>query len=245
MIGRIVWFTMLAAVACLTAGLQIDLMARRSAEIAALVPAPFRTYAQARIVEQAIRAGQGQTALAEARVLVHRRPMPAENLSLLAAAQAQAGDPEAALATIQIAGRRGWREPAAQEAVMRLALAAGDRPEAARRYAALFLHPRPPDALLTELGPAVLSGPDRSGRDALVAVVAGGDRWHGAFLRRGAKVMPPAAFVVIASESMARGARFDCRVLKVSIAELALRDNEAAAQLRAAAGKRCPALLGA
>jgi hypothetical protein len=58
---------------------------------------------------------------------------------LLAVAQAKAGNAEAAGLAIQIAGQRGWREPVAQEAVLRLALGAGNKPEAARRYAALFL----------------------------------------------------------------------------------------------------------
>lgn len=41
--------------------------------------------------------------------------------------------------TIQISSQRGWREPVAQVAVLRLALDADDKAEAAHRYAALFL----------------------------------------------------------------------------------------------------------
>jgi len=243
MIGRIVWFTALAAIALLTAGLQIDLMARRNPQVAAAVPEPLRTYAQERIVEGAVAGTDGQAALTEARKLVRRRPMPAESLALLAAAQVRAGQEEAALRTIQVAAARGWREPRAQHAMLRLALANADAAEAARRYVALFLASSTPDALLTELGPAVLDGPDAAiARDTIVAVVVGGERWHTTFLRRGVRVMPPAAFAAIAEGSIARGARFDCGRLKTSHDVLARRDADAAARLRTAARAQCPEL---
>ncbi len=178
MIGRIVWFVALAAVAGLTTALQIDMQSRKAPALAAAVPEILRDQAQQRMARDALTGSDPKRALAEAEKLVRRRPVPAEHLTLLAATQAQAGQNEAAVRTIQIAGRRGWREPAAQEAVLRLAIAAGDRPEAARRYAALFLRPATPNALLEELVPAVLDGPDCSGRDTLVAVVVGGQRWH-------------------------------------------------------------------
>lgn len=242
MIGRILWFTTLALAALLTVGLQLDLRARTAPGFAAVVPALLRDTAQTVVTRQALTGSDAALALAEAQTLVVRRPLPAENLTLLAAAQAKAGDEEAALRTIQIAGRRGWREPVAQEAMLRLALANGDRPEAARRYAALFLRTATPDALLLELGPAVLGDGDGAARDTLVAIVVGGERWHSAFLRRGARVMPPAAFAAIAADSIARGARFDCSAVKVSLDTLGQRDAGAAATLRAAALGRCPGL---
>jgi hypothetical protein len=245
MIGRIVWFTALAALAVLTTALQLDLMARRNPAVAAIVPEPLRAYAQVRIVERAVAGTDGQAALAEARTLVRRRPMPAESLALLAAAEIRAGEEAAGLRTIQIAAARGWREPRSQEAMLRLALANADAPEAARRYVALFLRTATPDALLTELGPAVLDGPDAAAaRDTIVAVVVGGERWHAAFLRRGVQVMPPAAFAAIAEDSIARGVRFDCGMLKTSLAPLTRRDAAAAARLRAAALGHCPQLGG-
>lgn len=244
MIGRIVWFAGLAAAALLTAGLQLDMRSRNTATVAPAVPGLLRDHAQVQITRKALAGKDAATALAEAEKLVRRRPLPAENLTLLAAAQAKAGKVESAARTIQVAGQRGWRDPVAQEAMLQLALAAGDRPEAARRYAALFLRGRTPDALLTSLGPAVLDGTDRSGLDTLVAVVVGSERWHPTFLRRGAKVMPPAAFVAIATESIERGVAFDCQELHLSSRVLALRDKPAAAKLRAAAQGRCPTFKG-
>jgi transposase InsO family protein len=244
MIGRIIWLAAPAAIAVLTAALQIDMQSRKMPALPNVVPEILRDQAQQRIARNAITGDDPAQALAEVEKLVRRRPIPAENLTLLALAQTRAGQDEAAVRSIQVAGRRGWREPAAQEAVLRLAIEAGDRPEAARRYAALFLRASTPDALLTALGPAVLDGPDRSGRDTLVAIVVGGERWHSTFLRRGAKVMPPAAFVAIASDSMARGVTFNCQELQVSSRALARRDQAGADNLRTAAQKRCPGLKG-
>jgi hypothetical protein len=244
MIGRIFWFMGLAAAGLLIGALQLDMRARSASAVAPAVPELFRDHAQVQITRKALTGTDAARALVEAERLVQRRPLPAENLTLLAAAQAKAGQVDAAARTIQVAGQRGWRDPVAQEAMMRLALAAGDRPEAARRYAALFLRGRTPDALLLEFGPAVFDGQDRSGRDTLVAIVIGGERWHPTFLRRGAKVMPPAAFAAIAADSMARGTVFDCKTLAISISELARRDKDAAAKLRAAGQASCPALEG-
>ena len=244
MIGRIVWFAGFAAAALLTTGLQFDMRARNAAAVAPVVPELLRGRSQVQITRKALEGKDAAEALAEAEKLVRRRPVPAENLVLLAAAQAKAGRIDLAARTIQVAGQRGWRDPVAQEAMLRLAVAAGDRPEAARRYTALFLRSRTPDALLTALGPAVLDGPDRSGRDTLVAVVVGSERWHPTFLRRGAKVMPPAGFVSIAADSIARGVVFDCQEIELTSRMLASRDKMAAADLLAAAQDRCPALKG-
>lgn len=242
MIGRIIWLAVLAAIAVLTATLQFDKQAETRPAMARLVPEPMRDYAQTRVTKAALEGGDPAAALAEAERLVRRRPLPAEYLTLLAAAQVKAGQTDKALETIQLAGRRGWRVQAAQDAMLRLALANGDRPEAARRYAALFLNDATPDALLTELGEPVLGGANVAARDTLIAVVVGGERWHATFLRRGARVMPPAAFAAIAQGSIARGVRFDCAVMKPSLDALLRRDAAAAQGLRAAALKQCPRL---
>lgn len=242
MIGRITWFAVLASIAALTALLQIDMQSRKVPGLATVVPEVLRSQAQQQIARAAFEKGDTARAFAEAKKLVERRPIPAEHLTLLALAQTRAGQTEAGLRSIQIAARRGWREPVAQEAMLRLALQAGDQPEAARRYAALFLRGQTPDALLAELGTAVLGGPDRTGRDTIVAVVVGGERWHSSFLQRGARVMPPAAFAAIAADSIARGAAFDCGALKGSIRTLTKRDAAAASTLRSAAMKGCSGL---
>lgn len=244
MIGRILWLAALLAIAVVTTLLQFDMASRGNLGLAGIVPSGLRGYAQVGMVQKALVADDAALAVAEAKALVRRRPLPAENLTLLATAQAKAGQFDEAARTIQIAGQRGWRDPAPQEAVLRLALAAGDEAEAARRYAALFLRNRTPDALLEELGPAVLGEPGGIGQQTLVAVVVGGERWHNQFLRRGQRVIPSAAFSAIAADSLAKGAAFDCNVLGQTIRGLAQRDAAAADTLRAAAARRCPRLRG-
>ena len=239
MIGRIIWFAALAAIALLTTALQLDMHSKKAPGLAAVVPAPLRSQAQVQIVQTALAGKDAKLAVAEAERLVRRRPLPAESLTLLAVAQAKAGDLDAAGRTIQIAGQRGWRVAMAQEAVLRLALGAGDKPEAARRYAALFLRDQTPDSLLEELAPAVLGEPGGLGQQTMVAIVVGGERWHTTFLRRGVRVMPPAVFSAIAASSVLEGAAFDCGALAQSIKAVGQRDAGAGYNLAMAASSRC------
>lgn len=240
MIGRIVWLTSLSALALLITFLQLDRQSAANPALANMVPGPLRGYAQTAIAGTATEGDDAALALAETQRLVRRRPVPGEHLTLLAIAQAKAGAAEQASLTIQFAGQRGWREPLAQEAVLRLALAAGDKPEAARRFAALFLRASTSDELLRELAPAVLGEADGAGRHTLVDIISTTDRWNGAFLRRGVQVMPPAAFAEIAGASMERGTQFDCNVLAQVLKALKQRDAVAAERLRASAHSQCP-----
>jgi hypothetical protein len=243
MIGRFVWFAVIIAAALGTAVLQIDKQSERSPALARLVPAPLRNFAQTEIAHRALAGEDAAAALAEAERLVQRRPLPSEYLTLLAGAQVKAGRAEQAAQTIQIAGQRGWRDPMAQHAVLRIALAAGDTSEAARRYAALFLRNTTPNSLLLELGPAVLGEPDGAGQQTMVAIVVGAERWHAQFLRRGPDVMPPEAFAAITAQSLERGVNFDCGRLAQSIGLLRARDADAAERLAASvSAKHCPRL---
>lgn len=240
MIGRIVWLGCLSAFAILVTFLQLDRQSAANPALATIVPEPLRAYAQTAIAGTAAEGDDAALALAEAQRLVRRRPIPAEHLTLLAIAQSKAGSAEQASLTIQFAGQRGWRDPLAQEAVLRLALAAGDEPEAARRYAALFLRASTPDDLLRELAPAVLGKADGAGRRTLVDIISSTDRWNEGFLRRGVQVMPPAAFAGIAVASIGRGTQFDCNVLAQVLKVLKQRDTAAAERLQAAARSQCP-----
>lgn len=242
MIGRILWFAALTGIALVTTALQIDKQSERNGALAVIVPEPLRNFAQTQVTQNALSGKNAKAALAEAERLVRRRPVPAEYLTLLAAAQAKAGKAEQAALTVQIAGQRGWRDPAAQEAVLRLALSAGDKAEAGRRYTALFLNSQTPNAKLEELGRLVLEEPRGTAQQTMVSIIAGGARWHGAFLNRGPQVMPPAAFSAAVVDSLARGADFDCRDIAVSLTLLNGRDAEAAAGLRQALVARCPDL---
>jgi len=231
MIGRIAWFAALLLVAMVTIAVQVDRQSARDPKLAGLVPTPFRAFAQTHLAAAAADSGDVERALEEARLLVRRRPGPAEHLTLLAVAQTNAGLPEQAGLTIQVAGQRGWREPLSQEAVLRLALAAGDQPEAARRYAALLLRSATPDALLQELGEQVLGEPEGPGRQTIIDIVSAAERWQTTFLRRGIAVISYDAFAEIVAGSSAQGAAFDCTALKQAAKTLAQRDAEAARKL--------------
>lgn len=84
MIGRIMWIAALLALGLITALAQVDRSSRFDPVLAHAVPAPFRGFAQASLAGQAVAAGSGAAAADLARDLVRVRPMPAENLALLA-----------------------------------------------------------------------------------------------------------------------------------------------------------------
>lgn len=241
MIGRLVWAALLLVLAALIAAVQLDREAGRNPALAPLVPEPVRNTAQAQLTMQAIDGADPVAALAAARTLVRRRPVPAEHLTLLAVALAKAGREAEAAATIEQAARRGWREPVAQEAMLGLALDAGDGAETARRFTALFLRQETPDALLTALGLEVFSAGAAAGaaRKTMAEIVAGGTRWHAAFLLRGPQTMPPAAFAEIVNRAAAQEARFDCAGLAAATAALARRDATAARLIESGAARTC------
>lgn len=239
MTARFAWGAAMLILAALIILLQIDRQSELTPSLAALVPAPLRSDSQFQTAAKAIESDNAQRALAETRKLVMRRPVPAEHLTMLAIAQTKAGQLEQAGVTIQIAGQRGWRDPLAQETVLRIALAAGDKAEAARRYAALFLQAATPNELLRELGPAVLDDTDGPGQRTLVDIISGTDRWNDAFLRRGVQVMQPSTFADIAAATIERGARYDCGTLEQTIKALRQREAAAADQLRRATVKAC------
>ena len=239
MIGRILWLAGIAAVAFVTAAVQLDRQARVTPGLSASVPEPFRAFAQANIVSDAMRGADNARALEEAQRLVARRPIPAEHLRVLAAAQFKAGNLEAGSRTIQIAAKRGWRDPLSQEAVLRLAIAAGDQPEAARRFAALFLSNETDDTLLRELAPPVFSEAEGPARNTLTEIVVGGERWFGFFLNRGPRVLPPDAFIEVVLESRKRGADFNCKGIGRARSILEKRDAAAAEQLAAEFAGQC------
>ncbi len=239
MIGRTLWLAALLGIAAFTSALQFDRQSEAAPQIAPLVPAPLRGYAQTQITAAALERDDPAAALAEAKELVRRRPMPAEHLTLLAVAQARAGEADAAVFTIQLAAQRGWRDPVAQETLLRLAVAAGDKPEAARRYAALFRSNATADELLIEFAPQVLGEAGGAGQATFAAILAEAPRWNEQFLQRGAQVMPPASFAEVLGLSLDRGALFACVPLQRAAEDIGKRDAAAAVKLTAPIARRC------
>jgi hypothetical protein len=242
MIVRVLWLAILLGLAVVTVSVELDRQSRRNPSLAQHVPEPIRSNAQLAIAALAIDEGSPEIALREARELVKRRPMPAEHLRLLAQAQFAANELDASGLTIQYAAQRGWRDPLAQQSMLQLALAAGDAPEAARRYAALFLNRETEDALLERLGTQVLAEPGGPGRNTLIDIVAGGDRWHAQFLGRGPRILPSDAFSEIVTAVLGRSVTFDCRRLEGALRAISQRDGVAGAQLVEQARDTCPGI---
>jgi len=184
---RLIWPLIMLALAAITAGVQLDRQARYSPELSQYVPAPASNFAQYHIASDALTNGTPEQALAEARRLVIRRPMEAAHLRLLAQAQIAAGDNDAAYQTIQQAAKRGWRDPQTQEAMLAIALSAGDDAEAARRLAALWVLD-PNNERLPTLAQQVLSR--EVARQAFADVAAGSKRWRGRFLESDDRFIP-------------------------------------------------------
>jgi len=233
MIPRALWYLGLALIAVITTGLQLDKQAHRSPDFAHVVPEPFRAFAQAWIAEDALAGADAQAALEAAQVLVARRPVPAEHLTLLALAQLKAGDSRKASQSIQLSAQRGWREITAQETLARLALEAGNGAEASRRYIALLVQSRVPDEMLLDLGPLVFAPGADEARSTMAEIISGSVRWTGLLLARGPRVMPPDAFADVMRRSIARGAVYDCGDFERAVRILARRDNTAGAALAA------------
>lgn len=239
MIARIAWAALCAVLAFVTLQLQLDRQSARDPAYAGLVLEPFRANVQFIRAARALYRQETEAALAEARTLITRRPVPAEHLTLLAGAYYQDEDIEAASLAVQYAAQRGWRDPIAQEARLRLALEAGDEAEAARRLVALMLTPGTDTAALRELGQDIFAGPPGEAEAVLVELVSDTDRWHAFMLRRGVEVIPPQAFTSMVAKSLARGARFDCAALERAATAIERADAASGESLRGAIAERC------
>jgi hypothetical protein len=239
MMGRALWIVAMIALAAVVSYAQLDRQSRYSPELAVGVPAPFRGFAQGHVTATVLAGENANQALAEAQRLVKSRPIPAEHLRLLATAQLKAGKGVEAARTIQIAAKRGWRDPQAQEAMLRIALAVGDKAEATRRFAALLQNPASKDDVLTALGPLVFADAASASRKTMSDLMVDGVRWQARFLARGAQVMPADALVEIIQDSVKHGAKFDCAALKGATNTLTLRDAKAAEALDRIAASHC------
>lgn len=239
MIGRIVWTVLLIAIGLVTAALQIDRQSELTHTLATTVPPPLRNYAQRVVAVDAVQRKDPATALSEAEDLVRRRPMPAENLTILSVAQAKGGDLQAAALTIQLAAKHGWRDQFAQEAVLRFALDAGDKPEAARRYAALLRDGETPNEKLIAFATPVLGERRGAGQETFATIIAGAPLWYEQFLQRGAQVLPPAVFADVIELALERRAEFPCSYLTIALTGVRERDAAAAERLAGPAARRC------
>ncbi|MEO1729286.1 MAG: hypothetical protein AAFR64_00945 [Pseudomonadota bacterium] len=152
--------------------------------------------------------------------------MPAEHLRLLSIAEYRAEEPESSVYSIQLAARRGWRDRPTQRTMLELALTAGDEPEAARRYAALFVRRSEEEGELRRLAEN-LFGPDREdARSTFAEIVSGAERWHRIYLRKAPAVFSTEVLLDITQRAQASGARFDCKLAEQSVKRVSQGDAD-------------------
>ncbi len=171
---RLLWPALLLVISLIAVGAQLDRQVRNSPHLADIVPAPFRGFAQTELARRAIATKDATAAQAEARALIATRPVPADHLALMAQAKLLAGETEPALVLAQRAAHRGWRDTPTQLLMFRLALAADDGREMARRLAAMWAL-QADRRLLGELTPLVLAQP--AARREFISILAAEPRW--------------------------------------------------------------------
>ena len=149
---------------------QLDRESRYRPGLADYVPAAFRSFSQAVIVEHMLKdRADPDATYAEAGRLLLRRPMPAENLSLYALAAARVGKESQSLRALGLAAARGWHDDISQYAALDAAIQAGDWPNASLRFRALIqIQARP--AILGRATQGFMADP--RGRTALAALIA-------------------------------------------------------------------------
>ncbi len=211
MIARSIWWAVLSIIAVVTVFAQLDRSTRFTPSYSVLVPQAFAGFAAERTAQRAVLAQEGEASLAAARALVAARPVPAEHLTLLAQAQIQAGQNDAAIATLEAATKRGWRDPLAQMAAAQAALADGAHEAAALRLNALFATGLVPDQSAAGLAILLTS---EGGREAFAQRLAGEGRWQDALLNRVRNEIAPADLAPTLALAQEQGAELSCGVLQ-------------------------------
>ena len=217
MTGRIIYWSVLLAVAVMTLFAQLDRSARFSPQMAAFVPASFSGFAAERRAERAVLTRDGVDALSASKALVAVRPAPAEHLSLLAQSYAFAGDTRAALAALEAASGRGWRDPVVQLAAAQAALAGAKPQAAAQRISALLATNALPDQS-DDLVAQLLGTP--AGRAAFAERLAGDGRWQAGWTARAISTLPPEQLLQTLLLAEAAGAQIPCAQFTAIAAKL-------------------------
>ncbi|MCB2066239.1 MAG: hypothetical protein KDE15_06315 [Erythrobacter sp.] len=201
-LARLALFALLAAVATLV---QLDQQTTRSPELAFLVPRYFSANAARARAQFALRTGGG--GLADARHALIMRPMPAESLTLFSLTAMGANDAETALAALEAASTRGWREPISQLASGEAAMQQGEYAIAAQRVVALLSTgdlAQPALDLLARL----LATP--AGREAFAYRLAQPGHWQGNSLPAMVAAVEPADLADTLAQAQRMGADLPC-----------------------------------
>lgn len=227
---RLLWCALVLAIALVATGAELDRRSRRDASVVALVPPPFRSFAQQHIATARLLEGDGGTGLIEARKLVRRRPIPAENLYLLAWANHLAGHDDEAGQVLGVGAGRGWRAPQLQVAMIGAALGDGLVDAAAARLLALWS---------IGVDPEVLAAPTRQvfatagGAEAFGKILAASHFAQDAVLKRALSFTTPQRYAAMVHSAILAGADFNCAALTKQAQNVSRQGHEAEAHMLA------------
>lgn len=205
MIARLLRSAAIALLAVVTTLAQLDQQATRSPEVALLVPAAVSANAARERARLALQLGEVE--LADARRALAMRPMPAESLTLLSFSALGAGENDAAIAALEAASTRGWREPIAQLASGEAALQQGQHAIAAQRVVALLSTGDLVDPALDLLA-RLLATPE--GREAFAYRMARPGHWQGNRLPAMLAAAAPADLAATLAMAQQQGAALPC-----------------------------------
>lgn len=223
-IARVAWFGGLALLALIALGAQLDRASRRMPELATLVPQPFRNTSQYWITAIA-QASNAPEARAEAELLLVRRPIPAENLTLYAITMMRSGDVPQSTEAFRIAAGRGWRSAMAQRMTGLWAAAAGENRMAFLRLVALA---KTGDATADDFKVLreIIKTPE--GRAGMVQLLRDDWHWRRAMDYLAPQLMTPADTARIYAEAARQGAEIGCSQVGEAV-RLALSRGDASA----------------
>lgn len=208
MIGRVILWSVLAALAALVAIVQTDRQAFNDPSAIAFVPPPARIVARQRLIELSSVTGKADQAMLDSsRQLVRWRPLPARNLVLFGQTAQLAGESTAFLPPLELAASRGWREPVLQVLAGQAALAEGDMDAATNRVAALIAMGTAPDQQRLLLM-ALMRAPD--GRQSLASLLGRPGHYSVRIWRQLAAAGQPDQVIDVARRAQALGVAMDC-----------------------------------
>jgi hypothetical protein len=233
--NRILWYVFATMLAFIATGSELDRASRRTPALSRLVPAPFRSFAQQHLTEASLAAGDAGNALPEAQRLIRRRPIPAENLFLLAWANQVSRQQEASARALALSAERGWRSPQVQQAMVGIALYNRSPDTAAARLLALW-STGADASLLDALARQVFQAP--GGPEAFGKYLAGSRFSQATIVQQAPLYASPPAYARMIRSAQAAGARFDCAMLEGQAARLTRQGHVAQAKL--VLGPNCP-----
>ena len=207
---RLLWYISLGVVASIATVAQVDRHAHEVRALAGWVPEQFRNFALIRQAATEAAEGSPSRAVTDARRLIVRHPIPAENLTILAIAEHRAGNEARSADALTIAAQRGWREPLAQKAVALAAAQSGEGEMAADRLSALW-KTTAGKPFAREITAQLLKVSDV--RNRFAAKLNSEDAWVPLFLKWAVSNLSPSVFTSLVEEANQRGAKLDCSLM--------------------------------